>query len=188
MEFSGGKNGEPRKIKVIYKTPEDKEQEFQVQIMESGNDDRVASDLRDTYDELVASGFELIIGIRDVRPGHTLDQVPLLRRASKFRMKTKPVDPLIVLAVLEVEAWFLAEHHHYQKIHPNLDCPRILAAFGFDPATGDMTARAAPNEDLHAIYQLEGLAYRKRGRHIERTVSVLNYEYVYYEMIDPLLI
>jgi hypothetical protein len=184
LEASGGKKGTARVIKVAFSTPLNEAQEFQVQIMECGNDDRVASDVRDSYDKLVAAGFSVIIGIRDVRPDHVLAQVPQLRRVSKYKVKTKPVDPLIVLAVLEVEAWFLADHTHYERIHPALNCPRILAAFGFDPATGDMTVRPVPNEDLHAIYKLEGLAYRKTGRHIERTVEVLDYEYIYFEMVN----
>ena len=184
MELTGGSNGSIRKMTVTFTTPQTQNQEFYVQIMECRNDDRVASDIRDTYERLVASGFQVIIGIRDVRPSHTLADVPLLRRLSKYRMKTKPVDPLIVLGVLEVEAWFLAEHSHYERIHPALTCPRIAATFGFDPVTADITSRAVPNADLHAIYQLEGLSYRKRGSQIDRTVDVLDYAYVYFEMVN----
>jgi hypothetical protein len=183
FETSGG-DKTPRRIRLIYQTPDDEGHEFYVQLMESRNDERVASDVRDRYESLVAAGFSAIVGIRDVYPDYTAAEIPLLRRALRFRIKTVPVDPVFVLGVMEVEAWFLSEHNHFPKIHANITCPRIAATFGFDPSSDDMQARACPRDDLHNIYQLEGFAYRKTGNQIQRTVDYLDYEYIYYEMID----
>ena len=150
----------------------------------AGTTSSVASDVPDRYESLVASGFSTIVGIRDVYPDYTAAQIPLLRRALRFRIRTVPLDPVFVLGVMEVEAWFLSEHNHFPKIHASITCPRIAATFGFDPSSDDMQARPCPHDDLHNIYQLEGFAYRKTGNQIQRTVDLLDYEYVYYEMID----
>ena len=115
-------------------------------------------------------------------PKFVRGQIPELRRGLQKYVKTKPVTPLFVLGVMEVEAWFLAEHHHFPAIHPALTCERIRAELGFDPATDDMQARPCPHDDLHAVYQLERLDYRKRADQIQRTVDVLDYEYAYVEM------
>ena len=183
FEAAGG-NNTPRRIQLIYQTPDDETHEFYVQLVESRNDERVASDVRDRYESLVASGFSAIVGIRDVYPDYTAAQISLLRRALRFRIKTVPLGPVFVLGVMEVEAWFLSEHNHFPKIHPNITSPRIAATFGFDPSSDDMQSRPCPHDDLHNIYQLEGFAYRKTGNQIQRTVDHLDYEYVYYEMID----
>ncbi len=174
----------PRRIHLVYQTLDDEAHEFHIQIVESMNDDRVASDVRDRYESLVSAGFSAIIGIRDVYPECAAAQIPLLRRALRFRIKTVPVNPVFVLGVMEVEAWFLAEHNHFPRIHPAITCARISATLGFDPGRDDMRTRPCPHEDLHNIYQLEGLAYRKTGKQIQRTVDLLNYEYVYCAMID----
>ncbi len=184
FQAMGGSPCLPRRIVLIYKTPDDVVQEFYVQIVESCNDERVASDVRDSYDGLMRAGFSAVVGIRDVYPRATLDKLPELRRALRYRIKTKPVDPVLVLGVMEVEAWFLSEYHHFPHIHPQIDCPRISATFHFDPSTDDMQLRLCPADDLHAIYQLEGLAYRKTSNHIQRTVDVLDYGYIYYDMVE----
>jgi hypothetical protein len=144
----------------------------------------VGSDVRDYYDQLVKAGFLGIIAIRDVYPDHTAADIPTLRRSLRHGLHTKPINPLFVLGIMEIEAWFLAEHSHFPKIHAGLTLARIVADKGFDPSTEDMQARRCPHEDLHAIYQLEGKAYRKKKRSIQRTVERLDYNCVYFELVE----
>jgi hypothetical protein len=73
---------------------------------------------------------------------------------------------------MEIEAWFLAEHTHFAKIHPNLTVTRI---------TDDMQNRPCPHDDLHAIYRLEGLQYRKSRTQVEQTIGVLDFGRLYLE-------
>ena len=42
-----------------------------------------------------------------------------------------------------------------------------------------MELRDRPSQDLHQIYALEGLAYKKRKGHTERTVEALDYAEIY---------
>ena len=85
---------------------------------------------------------------------------------------------------METEAWFLAEHTHFRKLNSNLTSERIKAEFGFDPSVDDMQLRSCPSDDLHSIYQLEGLSYRKRQKQVQKTVRHLDYGIVYLELID----
>jgi hypothetical protein len=180
---SGGRKT-PRRIKLIYQIAPSSEQEYYIQIVESRNDERVGTDVRDNYESLERAGFSGIVAIRDVYPRHSFADVPLLRRLMRYRLKTKPIDPVFVLGVMEIEAWFLAEHTHFSRVHANLTVARITAAHGFDPSTQDMQTRPCPHEDLHRIYQLEGLKYEKKSRHLERTVSHLDYGRIYLELIE----
>jgi hypothetical protein len=179
FQTAGGSGKTPRRIRVLRQTPPNPAQEFYVQIMESHNDERVGSDIRDRYDELVGRDFVGIIGIRDAYPEVTLAEIPKLRIGFKYRMKTKPVDPLLVLGVMEVEAWFLAEHTHFSRIHKGLTADRICATFGFDPRTDDMQGRACPHDDLNKIYKLEKRAYRKNKKQRSRTIDALDFESIY---------
>ncbi len=85
----------------------------------------------------------------------------------------------ILFAVMETEAWFLAESSHFPRIHPSLSNMRILSEFGFNPETDNMELRDHPASDLHAIYSIVGLAYKKHRNQVERTVEALDYENLY---------
>jgi hypothetical protein len=111
----GGKKT-PRRIELVHQMLPGPDQVYYIEIVESRNDDRVASDVRDNYDNLVVNNFCGIIAIRDVYPVHSAAQIPLLRKALRYRLKTKPIDPFFVLGVMEIEAWFLAESTHFPRI------------------------------------------------------------------------
>src|SRR5438105_1002908 len=68
LECSGGGSAGVRTITMRYQTTRDPAQEFHIQIVQSGSDERVASDIADSYAGLMREGFTTIIGMRDVYP------------------------------------------------------------------------------------------------------------------------
>lgn len=175
-----------RKLKLIEASTRESGQQYFAQIVDCGSDSRVASDIRDRYDGLVAQGFETIIGLRDVYPDITYADIPLLRRGLPCYLKTKPIEVKFVLGVMEVETWFIAEHTHLQKLHSSLTPSLIKSRLGFDPSTDDIQLRPHPAEDLDNIYHLAGLKYAKDKNRVQRTVSVLDYERIYLELPSKL--
>jgi hypothetical protein len=111
----------------------------------------------------------------------SLTDLPNLRTGLRYRLRTKPISVDFVLGVMEIEAWFLAEHTHFSRIHPRLSVSRIAAIHGFDPSVEDMQLRDHPALDLDTVYSLEGLAYKKTGGQIQRTVGALDYAEMYLE-------
>lgn len=65
---------------------------------------------------MAAKGYGGIIGIRDVYPAVLRADIQKLREGLKYRVKTNPIEVLFVLAVMEVEAWFLSEHSHFGRL------------------------------------------------------------------------
>ena len=179
-EARGGKKGK-RRIRLIEASAPDSGQKFFVMIVDCGQDERVKSDIVERYDGLEKNGYQAIIGIRDVYPENR-DDIPKLRRGLAYRVRTDPIQVLFVLAVMEIEAWFIAEHTHFARVSDELTPERIQAGVGFDPSTDDIELRDHPAADLHHIYQLVGLAYRKSKQHAERTVDILDYARVYLEL------
>ena len=158
-----------------------------IQIIDCGTDNKVVSDIKDNYVSLVASGFEAIIGLRDLRGenhGQTLTQADLPRvlKLCNYGLKTVPVRVTLVIAVMELEAWFLAEHTHFLNIDKRLTCAFIQANHGFDPSTDDMEARPQPSNDLSAIYNLVGKTYKKRRSYADRTIEALDVARIYAEL------
>ena len=156
--------------------------EYLVLIVNCSSDNTVASDIRDNYDSLAAKGYSAIIGIRDVFPKFSHSDIPKLRAGLRFKIKTNPIPVNFVLGVMEVEAWFIAEHTHFTKIDSALTNPSIQATVGFDPSTVDSTTLANPAKDLHDIYKIVNLAYRKHQNQIQRTVNALDYAKMYVDL------
>jgi hypothetical protein len=185
-EARGGASGSRRLFK-LGESPALPTQKYYVQIIDCGTDNRVVSDIRDNYDRLVASGFEAIIGVRDLRgefQGRPLTQadLPMVLRLCNFKIRTLPFRVKFVIAVMELEAWFLAEHTHFLKIDPTLTCALIQTKQGFDPSTDDMEARTQPSNDLTAIYNLAGKTYTKRRSYAVRTILALDFARIYADL------
>ncbi|PZU96368.1 MAG: hypothetical protein DCE90_09955 [Pseudanabaena sp.] len=154
---------------------------YYVLICNSGSDNSVVSDICDQYASLVSSGYSKIIGLRDVYPIPIADK-GILERSLRIVLPRGSVTSHIVLAVMEVEAWFLAEWKHFMKIDINLTPSLIQSSLGFNPEVDNMEYRNHPAEDLHQAYQLVGKSYRKRENQVNRVVSNLDYEFLYLQL------
>jgi hypothetical protein len=86
----------------------------------------------------------------------------------------------LFLAVMEIEAWLLAEHTHFLRLSPVLTPARIREKLHFDPARDDLERRWHPAEDLDRIYQLAGLRYSKQRGNVERTLALLDFGFFVY--------
>jgi len=140
-------------------------------------DGQVKTQILDRYSGLVAQGYTRIIGVRDVYP-FLRGEIPALEAGKHVGLPTGPVPIDLHFAEMEVEAWFLDEITHFERIHAGLTVPRLVAA-GFDVANCHGDTWDHPAATLNAIYQLEGRAWRKTGGHIRRTVQALCMESLY---------
>jgi hypothetical protein len=142
----------------------------------------IVSDIVDMRESLLKQGYAEIIGLRDLYP-MALTDLHKLEKGLQFKLlqgaTTLPCS--IIVAVREIEDWFLAECKHYTCIHTSLvlDATQI-ASLGFNPYTDDLTLRnSTAAADLHHIYQLVGKAYSKTKNNVERTVECLDYANLY---------
>lgn len=151
-------------------------------IYDCGSEGRVTSDVRDQYRSLIDAGFTEIIAIRDVAPNFTRDQSEKIRSGFDRSIFRDPIVPKLVLATMEVEAWFIGETSHFGRIDASLDVDRILQEVGLDIANDDIEGIERPANELNKIYGLVGLAYTKRRDEVERTVSSLNFNIVRHQL------
>ncbi len=152
-----------------------------VLIYDCGNDEKVKSDILEEGPSLKAQGYSRILGIRDLFP-LLRTELTRLERGLKFippHYQPLPLPHDIIVAVMEIEAWFLAECHHYSCIDANLSPSLITSRLGFNPDVEDMTLRRHPSQDLDDIYHLVGKAYKKEKKQVQRTVECLDYAEIY---------
>jgi hypothetical protein len=132
--------------------------------------------LIDLYPRTDLAKFENELSNGTLRNGHRITQ-PL------------PNDTSIVIAVREIEDWFLAEFNHYTCIDTSLVLDETqITSLGFNPCIDDLTLRGgSAASDLHSIYKLVGKAYldsqgNKPKNRVERTVECLDYANLYLEI------
>ncbi len=152
-------------------------QKYYVLIVDCGGDETVKTRIREEHENLTKKGYSRIIGIRDVAPTFTHADIPKLAASLPKYIKTSLIPVEFILAIMEIEAWFLAEATHYQRIDPAITVAAIKARLGFDPENDDMEQRLAPAEDLNKCYQIGGRTYLKHRA--QDTVDALDYALIY---------
>ncbi|RKZ49018.1 MAG: hypothetical protein DRR08_31290, partial [Candidatus Parabeggiatoa sp. nov. 2] len=179
-QLRGGSNAPKTKIQVGQSLQTTAQ--YEALIYDCGNDEKVKSDILEENHNLKMQGYSKILGIRDLFP-LPLTDLAMLEMGLKFippqyQPLSIPYD--IVVAVMEIEAWFLPECNHYNCIDSNLTTSLIATSnLGFNPCFDDVTQRNEPAKDLHKIYKLVGKAYKKRKKPVERTVDCLDYADMY---------
>jgi len=153
---------------------------YQTLIYDCGSDNRVKSEILDNIVNLKDSGYCCIIGMRDLYPLEK-DELPRLEKGLKFlpakyRKLNFPFD--VIIAIQEVETWFLAETHHFRKVDTRLTGPFISKYLGFNPFAIDPLERRHPSKDLNDIYQLVGKSYTKRYWQVKKLVKQLDFDHI----------
>jgi len=168
------------------------DKKFQVNIYASSNDDKVNSDMMEQAETLEQSGFERVIGLRDLRGQKpdgqpiTLADLPRMELANNFvENQCQPLRAKIIVAVMEIETWFLVETNHYDSIHSTLTKELVksnLDNLGFNPYdenTDTLTQIADPVQALKSVYQLAGKEYSKKRKTRKRAIERLDYANLY---------
>jgi hypothetical protein len=138
-----------------------------------GNKSTVKSDLSEQLSGLLKQSFSSIIGIRDVYP---LTDIIKLRQMMSANIPVSNIPIKIILAINEVEAWFIAEENHYQVISSILTINLVNSIAKIDIRKDTTETILHPAGVLHDIYKCAGLSYiNKKTNQIQRTVNALDY-------------
>lgn len=145
--------------------------EYFILIFNCCQDKQVLSSIKVQYNGLVEKGFKKIIGLRDVYPIKE-SEIPQLRDPN--RLPNGICQVLLLLSIMEFEAWILAEHNHFSKMHPALTVELIKKKFGIDVVNDNLSQRMNPAKDLEAIYWLELICYDKTENTMRNIISKLD--------------
>jgi len=149
-----------------------------VLIMDCEGDHQVKSAILDRRDALIKSGYELVVGLRDLYPT-AKDKYSELMRGLMTRVPTKGLPIHFVVSVMETESWFIQEWNHYQKIDAELTLDRIINETSFNPESDDAADIAEPAKFLNTIYEIVNKSYVKEKASLQRTVEALDYDNLY---------
>lgn len=166
---------------VISHVAPEEDTKFFILVVDCRGDSQVKSQIREQYQKLTAAGFTSIIGLRDVYP-LAREDIEKIQQTLDKGLPSGEVKASLYLAVMEVEAWFIAESTHFEKIDPLLTHDVRVAA-GFD-TTRHPDLWDHPAETLHAIYKLGNKAYvdsagSKTRNRVQRTLRALSFDEMY---------
>ena len=156
---------------------------YYIMIVDCGGDNQVGTRVLEEHNNLTQSGYDKIIALRDVGPTYTISEINLLENGLKKYMNASLIPVNFILAVMEVEAWFVAECAHFRKISSKITIPRIISELGFNPEDDDLSLRVSPSSDIENIYMIGGEHYVKGTT---RTVDALDYCNIYVELINKI--
>lgn len=151
--------------------------EFEVLIANCCNDGKVVSSIRERYISLVAAGYQLILGLRDLFP-FTPGDLARLQTGMASVMPTGGIPAHVVVAVAEVEAWFIEEVTHFARVHIDLTEEAIEHATGYKLSDRVAETLPHPADTLDKAYQIVGFSWKKRLNQVERTVQSLDYDFL----------
>jgi len=169
-----------RKVETIRAAKPTNGQQYYVLLVDCGGDESVKTRIMEEHENLTNSGYSRIIGLRDVRPKFTHADIPQLEMSLPRFIKTSWIPVTFILAIMEIEAWFLSETTHFHRIHPSITVAAIITNLGFDPENDDMEQRSNPAEDLNNCYQIGRRTYSKRRAQV--TINALDYSLIYLEL------
>lgn len=146
-------------------------------------DGKVLPAIEERANKLQTAGYDLILGLRDIypRPSRELDEI---YKETADRLVSMPLTCKIVIAVREIEAWFIADTEHFVRYNSLLTPAFIQQKIGIDVAQQDVEQISHPAKLLNQIYSLVGGTYDKKLKEAHRVVSILNYDYLYLEAPD----
>jgi len=164
---------------LIGEIPESTETKYKILIYSSCNDEKVLSDIKERYADLKSNGYIKIIGLRDLYPKDYSKKDIVKRAIQSYVTREGFTNTNIVLAIMEVETWFLAETTHYNRLHPDLTLDKIKPIVDFLLISNFEQDISKPADLLNTIYKLVGYAYKKKEKQVQRTVNSLDYEELY---------
>lgn len=171
------KNSNGKRIFTIIKSEsKDPKKSFYILIRDCSSDTTVKSDIIENSQNLARGGYSKIIGLRDVYPN---TDVKRLRALVNYGLPTKYVPIKIHLSVMEVEAWFIAEINHFQKISPLLTLHKIKRKTGYDLNKTNIEKIEHPAYTLDQIYRIAHCSYNKSRQNVQRTVDAIDYAKLY---------
>ena len=157
---------------------------YKVRVYNSCNESKVLVDIIDNYAQLISENFIKIIGIRDIYRKDR-DEYPrkdiIQKRVINTLKREKLYSVKMIIAIREVETWFLAELNHYEKIHKDLTLKKINnELINLENIVNFEKEIIHPADTLNNIYQLvTNRHWTKSEKQINRTVKAIDYDNLY---------
>ncbi len=178
----GGKNSTTAKQLIVLKDkPIDENTKYYILIVNCNADNRVQSEINENCLNMQNSGYEKVFGVRDLFP-KDLKDLPKILKYAVVKNPDLKITAKSIIAVFEIETWFLAEYRFLEKIDSRLTLPYIIENLGFDLENDCLDQDMKYHHSagiLNKIYQSVDRSYNKTYAKSEKIIKNLDYEILY---------
>jgi hypothetical protein len=180
IESNSIKGGiDPERFLIIQNLINLSNEQFYIEILDCGNDVQVGKKIKRSHKNLFELQYSKIIGLRDVRP-IAREGISKLRQGLMSQFEASPIKIKFILAIMEIEAWFLSEYQHFTVIDPMLTPELIASSLKFNPQDFNFSQTETPAEVLNACYLLAGKTYSKTK--VQWTIDALDFKFIYHSL------
>lgn len=175
-EIRGGR------IKIITKLNYNNESiDYYFLIFDVGGDGSVNSALLERSKKLInQNGYRHIFGIRDLFPLKPFQLSSIKSNFFRFIDDESILNAItLIIAVMEIEAWFLADYPFFQRMDSRLTPTRINNALAIDIENDNIEAYRHPAKIIDDIYRLIGKRYKKRESNAHSICSYIDFNDLY---------
>ena len=155
--------------------------DYEFLLVDVGNDEKVTSAVLENVANMSREGFQKVLGLRDLYPNNRDQEAEIRRSIDRIVNRSSQSKRMkIFLAIMETEAWFLADPNLFQKINHKLTKEYILSELEYDLENIDPQIYFNhPAKIINDIYQLADLKYQKRKGDCYKIAKNLDYNYLY---------
>lgn len=154
---------------------------YQFLIFDVGGDGRIASEILDRHDHLINKvGYNHIIGIRDLYP-NSHENLDVIKQSltSIFNNNEILQKLTLIIAVMEIEAWFLADYNFFAKVDKALTVETINDNLNISIEEDDIEGYNHPAKMIDSIYRIVNKRYKKRESDSYSICSHLDFDDLY---------
>ncbi len=150
-------------------------------IYDVGGDGSVAGAIYERAPALInIHNYDHVFGIRDLFPNDKTQSELIESTFNSVFNGSEIVNYLtLILAIMEIEAWFLAENTVFSRLDKSLSIEKINTSLNIDIINDDPESYKHPAKLLDDIYKLAGKRYQKRKSDSYNICSRLDYNEFY---------
>lgn len=161
--------------------------QYEVYIYNCNADNSVNSDVMEISPNLFSLGFTKVVALKDLRGDvdgihRTETDLPKIENAETFVFSSLPIQVTSVIAVMEIETWFIGETNHYERYDSRLTGELLvknISTIGFNLFDDRLEDIATPAETLNRIYMLVKKHYSKKANVRKKTINALDMANLY---------
>ena len=154
--------------------------EFYILVYDVGGDGNVASAVKERSGKMFSNaGYNRILALRDLYPNPRNEKKAVLDAFDRIFFKYPYADRVkLILAVMEIEAWFLVDHGLFERIHSTASAKTIKECLNIDLINDDPETYDHPAERVKDIFGLFGEKYKKKEKQSHKIAANLDYNYL----------
>lgn len=159
--------------------------EFCVLIFDAGGGERAVSVMLERAEAMINSqGYSFLFALRDLNPELIANKDALINKTKRLFANFNFKDNLrLILAIKEIEAWFLGDYNFFSRIDPSLTPQFIQNRLDYDLVNDNLEDYDRPAQIIDNIFQLIGQRYRKKEKDVYRIAYRLDYSFLCVDVV-----